>query len=77
MIITDRIELDEQIFAIINGTANLDTLHHAKNTSHLNELLNDDGVGLITTTIFKFSDLKDIKNRIRFILIDEAHRSQN
>ena len=77
IIITDRIELDEQIFATINGTANLDTLHHAKNTSHLNELLNDDGVGLITTTIFKFSDLKDIKNRTRFILIDEAHRSQN
>jgi type I restriction enzyme R subunit len=80
LIVTDRIDLDEQIWK---------TFHHcgkepvqAKTGAHLIELLRDPHVAVITTLLQKFgAAAKDAKQfRIEdenlFVLVDESHRSQ-
>ncbi len=80
VLVTDRIDLDEQIWK---------TFHHcgkdpeqAKTGKHLFELLKDDSVGVITTVIDKFQAASKSASTFRveddnlFVLVDESHRSQ-
>lgn len=80
IIVTDRIDLDKQIFT---------TFHHcgktpvrAKSGNHLIELVQDTSTDIITTVIDKFDTAlsrKDFKNDSEniFVLVDESHRSQH
>lgn len=79
IIVTDRIDLDNQI---------RDTFHHcgktplqAKSGTHLIKIIEDNKAAIVTTIIDKFravSRKKDLKNNSNniFILVDESHRSQ-
>ncbi|GIK70131.1 MAG: DEAD/DEAH box helicase [Bacteroidota bacterium] len=79
VIVTDRIDLDKQIY---------NTFHHcgktpkrAKSGNHLIDLINDNGVEIITTVIDKFESAisrRDFANDSQniFVLVDESHRSQ-
>jgi type I restriction enzyme R subunit len=79
ILVTDRIELDDQIYR---------TFHHcgkdpvkARTGRHLLELLRGNKEAIITTTIFKFeSAVKAQKYRDEsrniFALVDEGHRTQ-
>jgi type I restriction enzyme R subunit len=80
IIVTDRIDLDKQIFT---------TFHHcgktpvrAKSGNHLIELVQNSGSDIITTVIDKFDTAlsrKDFRNDSEniFVLVDESHRSQH
>jgi len=80
VIVTDRIDLDEQIWKTFHQCGK--EPHQAKTGAHLIQLLQDNGVGVITTLIQKFgAAAKDAKSfRIEddnlFVLVDESHRSQ-
>lgn len=79
VLVTDRIELDDQIYR---------TFHHcgkdpvkARTGRHLFQLLSGNKAAIITTTIFKFeSAVKAQKYRDEskniFALVDEGHRTQ-
>jgi type I restriction enzyme R subunit len=80
VLVTDRVDLDEQIWK---------TFHHcgkepvmAKTGRHLQELLADENVTVITTVLDKFRAAANsneiFKNESRdiFVLVDESHRSQ-
>lgn len=85
VIITDRNDLDDQLFGTF--TSGSDLLRQkpiqAESRKHLRELLNREAGGVIFTTIQKFSiaDIEDtfpvLSDRNNIIVIaDEAHRSQ-
>jgi type I restriction enzyme R subunit len=80
VIVTDRIDLDEQITKTFHQCGK--EPQQAKTGAHLIELLKDERVSVITTVIFKFEtaaktvrDFKHLKDDI-FVLVDESHRSQ-
>lgn len=81
VILTDRNDLDEQLFktfATCNREILPQTCVNAKNRSHLKELLKVNAGGIVFTTIQKFEEGSDIlseRENIIFIA-DEAHRSQ-
>lgn len=81
VILTDRNDLDEQLFktfATCNREILPQTCVNAKSRSQLKELLKVNAGGIIFTTIQKFEDGNDIlseRENIIFIA-DEAHRSQ-
>lgn len=79
IIVTDRIDLDKQIYNTFHHCGK--TPERAKSGNHLTELINDSGVEVITTVIDKFESAlnrKDFKNESEniFVLVDESHRSQ-
>lgn len=84
VILTDRNDLDDQLFATFGNCKWLlrQTPVQAANRDHLKELLKVSGGGIIFTTIQKFSPaegnvfdmLSDRKNIV--VVADEAHRSQ-
>ncbi|MEI6376156.1 MAG: HsdR family type I site-specific deoxyribonuclease [bacterium] len=80
VLVTDRIDLDEQIWK---------TFHHcgkdpqqAKTGKHLQELLADERVPVITTVLDKFRAAANASESFKnededlFVLVDESHRSQ-
>ena len=79
VIVTDRIDLDEQIWKTFHQCGKEPV--QAKTGAHLIELLQDDRVAVITTLLQKFgSASNDSKNfEVRddnlFVLVDESHRS--
>lgn len=85
VVITDRNDLDDQLFETFAGSRDLlrqDPVQ-AKSRSHLKELLQTAGGGIVFTTIQKFFPedggetydlLTDRKNIV--VIADEAHRSQ-
>jgi len=80
VIVTDRIDLDEQITKTFHQCGK--DPQQAKTGAHLIELLRDERVAVITTVLFKFEtaaraarELHQIKDDI-FVLVDESHRSQ-
>ena len=80
VIVTDRIDLDEQITKTFHQCGK--EPQQAKTGAHLIELLKDERVAVITTVLFKFEaaakaakELKNLKDDI-FVLVDESHRSQ-
>ena len=80
VIVTDRIDLDEQIWKTFHLCGKEPQM--AKTGKHLNELLQDDRVGVITTVIDKFRAAAKTPDRSKntdddiFVLVDESHRSQ-
>ena len=79
MIVTDRIDLDKQIYNTFHQCGK--TPQRAKSGNHLIELVNDNGAEIITTVIDKFESAlsrRDFKNESQniFVLVDESHRSQ-
>ena len=79
VIVTDRINLDKQIFKTFNNCGK--NVHKARTGSNLIRLLEDKGNEIITTVIDKFEtalnrmDFMDDSPNI-FVLVDESHRSQ-
>lgn len=78
VIITDRNDLDDQLFGTFS--INSDILRQkpvqAESREHLKELLHVASGGVIFTTIHKFEDKGTLSNRRNIVVIaDEAHRS--
>ncbi|PTX94088.1 restriction endonuclease subunit R [Spartobacteria bacterium LR76] len=80
VIVTDRIDLDEQITKTFHQCGK--DPQQAKTGAHLIELLRDEHVAVITTVLFKFEaaakaarQLRHLKDEL-FVLVDESHRSQ-
>jgi len=85
LVITDRNDLDDQLFGTFGGCKDLlrQTPVQAKNRGHIKELLNVASGGVIFTTIQKFMPetkgeaypmLSERENVV--VIADEAHRSQ-
>lgn len=80
VIVTDRIDLDEQIWKTFHQCGKDPQM--AKTGKHLQQLLKDDRVAVITTVLDKFraaaSASAGFKNEDDdiFVLVDESHRSQ-
>lgn len=85
VVITDRNDLDDQLFATFSKSRDLlrQTPQQAESRTHLRELLSVESGGIIFTTIQKFVPGEDedhypvLTDRRNVIIIaDEAHRSQ-
>ncbi len=78
VIVTDREELDRQIYAGFKSTGIITISNvQAKNSNHLQKLLKENK-SFVFTLIHKFVDNKVITDRENIIVIsDEAHRTQN
>jgi type I restriction enzyme, R subunit len=80
VLVTDRIDLDEQIWKTFHQCGKDPQM--AKTGRHLQELLADERVGVITTVLDKFRAAANaskefkIKDDNIFVLVDESHRSQ-
>ncbi|MCF7689086.1 MAG: type I restriction endonuclease subunit R [Cephaloticoccus sp.] len=80
VLVTDRIDLDEQIFKTFHQCGKEPV--QAKTGRHLMELLEDDRVAVITTVLDKFGAAGKANESFRnhnadlFVLVDESHRSQ-
>lgn len=77
LMIVDRNELQQQLFANLGATLGLGQIEVARNKNHLRELLRSDTRGLIVSMIHKFDDVPPNLNSRHniFVLVDEAHRS--
>lgn len=78
IIVTDRIDLDDQIWETFEACGKSAT--KAKTGEHLMRLITDTKISIITTIINKFKTVKGkfgvkIDNPNIFVLIDESHRS--
>jgi len=80
LLVTDRIDLDEQIWKTFHQCGKDPVM--AKTGKHLQEMLRDDRVAVITTVLDKFraaanasEDFQNADDNI-FVLVDESHRSQ-
>ena len=84
VILTDRNDLDDQLFGTFGNCVGLlrQTPVQAKSRDHIKELLKVSGGGVIFTTIQKFSPEKGnvydtLSERTNIVVVaDEAHRSQ-
>lgn len=85
VILTDRNDLDDQLFGTFSNCVSLlrQTPMQAQSRAHLKELLTVSGGGIVFTTIQKFapeqgSNIYDTLSERRNIVVvaDEAHRSQ-
>ena len=78
IIVTDRVDLDEQIYKTFMHTSLRPS--KASTGKHLVELINDDGADIITAIVNKFVTASDINEPVLssdiFILVDESHRTQ-
>lgn len=79
VLVTDRIDLDEQLFKTFISCGK--NVIQAKSGRHLMKLINDDTKDIITSVIDKFDaalNIRDFKNESSeiFVLVDESHRSQ-
>lgn len=79
IIVTDRVELDKQIFRTFRQCGKEPV--QAKSGNHLIDIIQESNVEIVTTIIDKFESAlkrKDFKNRSEniFVLVDESHRSQ-
>jgi len=79
VIVTDRINLDKQIFKTFSNCGK--NVKKARTGNHLISLIEDKGIEIVTTVIDKFEsalnrkDFQDDSANL-FVLIDESHRSQ-
>lgn len=78
LVITDRIELDDQIHTTF--THSRLRAARASSGNHLVKLINDNGADIITSLVHKFDTVvklqEPVKSKDVFILIDESHRTQ-
>src|SRR5690554_1007255 len=77
VIVTDRINLDKQIYKTFQNCGK--RVEKAQSGNHLTELLKDKGNEIITTIIDKFqvaaNRVKITDSQNIFVLVDESHRS--
>src|SRR5690554_7858982 len=77
VIVTDRINLDKQIYKTFQNCGK--RVEKAQSGNHLTELLKDKGNEIITTIIDKFQTaanrMKIADSQNIFVLVDESHRS--
>lgn len=81
VVLTDRNDLDNQLFGTFSASSKLllrQTPKQADSRAHLKELLNVKAGGIIFTTIQKFEEGSGVINDRHNIIfmVDEAHRSQ-
>ena len=81
VVLTDRNDLDNQLFGTFTASSKLllrQTPKQAESRNHLKELLNVKAGGIIFTTIQKFEEGSGVINDRHNIIfmVDEAHRSQ-
>ena len=78
VVITDRNDLDDQLFSTFSMCRDLirQTPVQAESRDNLQKELNRASGGVIFTTIQKFSDAKMTGRRNVIVIADEAHRSQ-
>ncbi len=80
VLLTDRIDLDDQLFATFSNCKALlrTTPQKAKDREDLKEILNVSSGGVIFTTIQKFAEATGLLSERENIVViaDEAHRSQ-
>ena len=81
VVLTDRNDLDNQLFGTFAASSKLllrQTPKQAESRNHLKELLNVKAGGIIFTTIQKFEEGSGVINDRHNIIfmVDEAHRSQ-
>ena len=82
IIVTDRVDLDDQIYRTFLKTGlTSDRLHQAKTGKQLERLMSHDRRQVITTIINKFETvIKQMRRPVTspdvFVLIDEGHRTQ-
>jgi type I restriction enzyme R subunit len=80
VILTDRNDLDDQLFGTFSNCKSLlrQTPIQAESRDHLKDLLKVTGGGIVFTTIQKFSDgTGELSQRENIVVVaDEAHRSQ-
>lgn len=77
VVVTDRVDLDDQISATFANNKFGVGIKNAKSGKDLIEKLKKSSVGVVTTIINKFNDTSySCDNDNIFIFIDEAHRSQ-
>ena len=78
VILTDRNDLDDQLFATFSMCRDLirQTPVQAQDREDLQKVLNRRSGGVVFTTIQKFSDAKMTDRRNVVVIADEAHRSQ-
>jgi type I restriction enzyme R subunit len=79
VLVTDRIDLDDQIRDTFRACGQ--EPEQARTGTHLVELLQDNRMHVVTTTIHKFAAAASSRklknaNRNTFVLVDEGHRSQ-
>ncbi|MEX1002934.1 MAG: type I restriction endonuclease subunit R [Crocinitomicaceae bacterium] len=79
IVVTDRVELDKQIFETFQKCGKQPV--KANSGNHLIELVQESNVEIVTTIIDKFETAlkrKDFRNKSEniFVLVDESHRSQ-
>ena len=80
VLVTDRIDLDEQIWKTFHQCGKEPLM--AKTGRHLQELLQDNRVAVITTVLDKFRAAANASENFKndddniFVVVDESHRSQ-
>ena len=82
LVVTDRIDLDNQIHTTFQNCDKGDELAKATSGTNLLKLLRENKKTIITTIIDKFSSASKNKQQVKingnniFVLVDESHRSQ-
>ena len=82
LVVTDRIDLDNQIHTTFQNCGKGDELAKATSGTNLLKLLQENKKTIITTIIDKFASASTNKQHIKingnniFVLVDESHRSQ-
>lgn len=78
VIVTDRVDLDHQIYQTFQHTSLRP--NQASTGRHLVDLINDNAADIITTIVNKFETAADYQEPILsqdiFVLVDESHRTQ-
>lgn len=79
IVVTDRVELDKQIFGTFWKCGKQPV--RANSGNHLIEIIQESNIEIVTTIIDKFETAlkrKDFRNKSEniFVLVDESHRSQ-
>lgn len=83
LIVTDRVDLDKQISETFNNCGLKKKVTRATSGSHLLKLIKDKNLDVVTTLVHKFESVSKKKagfiddSENIFVLVDEAHRSQN
>lgn len=78
IVVTDRINLDKQIYQTFNHTRL--KANRATSGRHLVNLINDNKADIVTTLVHKFDTAtrrqKPVLSKEIFVLVDESHRTQ-
>lgn len=83
LIVTDRVDLDKQISETFNNCGLKKKVTRATSGGHLLKLVQEKNLDVITTLVHKFESISKKKagfvdeSENIFVLVDEAHRTQN